>query len=92
MTVLLFWSLVDIQSPCIITSDKHVINLLETDPTIWEGHISNENKLRVLAEVHRWESAVAAGADAIEAHGYAVSGIGVDFQTWLIKEGEPCSG
>ena len=92
MTVLLIWSLVDIQSPCIITSDKHVINLLETDPAIWASHISEENKLRVAAEVHRWESAVLAGADAIEAHGYAVSGIGVDFQTWLGKEREPCSG
>ena len=92
MTVLLFWSLVEIQSPCIITSDKHVINLLETDPTIWSSYISEENKLRVVAEVHRWESAVAAGADAIEAHGYAVSGIGVDFQTWLINERESCSG
>ena len=92
MTVLLFWSLVDIQSPCIITADKHVINLLETDPTIWASYISEENKLRVVAEVHRWESAVASGADAIEAHGYAVGGIDVDFQTWLIKEGESCSG
>ena len=92
MTVLLIWSLVDIQSPCIITSDKHVIDLLKTDPTIWVSHIAEENKLRVVAEVHRWKSAVAAGADAIEAHGYAVSGIGVDFQAWLRREREPCSG
>ena len=92
MAVLLIWSLVEIQSPSIITSDKHVIDLLKTDPTIWSSYISEENKLRVVAEVHRWESAVAAGADAIEAHGYAVSGIRVDFQTWLIKEGESCSG
>ena len=92
MTVLLIWSLVDIQSPCIITSDKHVINLLETAPSIWASYISEENKLRVVAEVHRWESAVSAGADAIEAHGYAVSGMDVDFQTWLTKEREPCSG
>ena len=75
MTVLLFWSLVDIQSPCIITSDKHVINLLETDSTIWASYISEENKLRVVAEVNRWESAVEAGADAIEAHGYAVAAV-----------------
>jgi hypothetical protein len=92
MTVLLIWSLVDIQSPRIITADKHVINLLDTDPTIWASHISDENKLRVVAEVHRWESAVAAGADAIEAYGYAVGGIGVDFRAWLIKEREPYSG
>ena len=92
MTVLLIWSMVDIQSPRIITSDKHVINLLETDPATWTSYISEENKLRVLAEIHRWESAVAAGADAIEAHGYAVGGIGVDFQTWLIKEKESYSG
>ena len=86
MTVLLIWSLVDVQSPRIITSDKHVIDLLETDPVIWASYISEENKLRVVDEIHRWESAVAAGADAIEAHGYAVSGIGVDFQTWLTNE------
>jgi len=92
MTVLLIWSLLDIQSPRIITSDKHVIDLLETDPVIWAGHISEGNKLRVVTEIHRWESAVAAGADAIEAHGYAVGGTGVDFQTWLIKEREPSSG
>ena len=92
MTVLLIWSLVDIQSPRIITSDRHVIDLLGTDPTIWANYISEENKQRVLAEVHRWESAVSAGADAIEAHGYAVGGIDVNFQTWLSKEREPCSG
>lgn len=92
MTVLLIWSMMDIQSPRIITSDNYVIDLLETDPAIWAGHISEENKLRVVAEVYRWESAVAAGADAIEAYGYAVGGIGVDFQTWLIKERGPCSG
>ena len=91
MTVLLIWSMMDIQSPRIITSDKHVIDLLKTDPAIWVSHISEENKLRVLAEIHRWESAVSAGADAIEAHGYAVGGIGVDFQSWLIKESASCS-
>ena len=88
MTVLLIWSMVDIQSPCIITSDKHVINLLETDPATWTSYISEENKLRVAAEVHRWESAISSGAGAIEAYGYAIGGIGVDFQTWLIKERE----
>ena len=88
MTVLLIWSMVDIQSPCIITSDKHVINLLKTDPATWTSYISEENKLRVAAEVHRWESAISSGAGAIEAYGYAIGGIGVDFQTWLIKERE----
>jgi len=92
MTVLLIWSLVDVQSPRIITSDKHVIDLLETDPVIWASHISEENKLRVLAEIHRWESAVSAGADAVEAYEYAIGGIGIDFQTWLIKESESYSG
>lgn len=91
MTVLLVWPLMDLQSPRIITSDKHVIDLLETDPTIWVNHISEENKQRVVAEVLRWETAVGAGADATEAYGYAVGGIGVDFQTWLIKENESCS-
>ena len=92
MTVLLIWSLVDIQSPRIITSDKHVINLMETDPVIWESYISEENKLRVVDEIHRWETAVTAGADAIEAYGYAVGGIGIDFQTWLTKERKSCPG
>ena len=83
MTVLLIWSLVDIQSPFIITSDKHVIDLSETDPAIWASYISEQNKLRVVDEVWRWEVAVAAGADATEAYGYAIGGIGIDFQTWL---------
>jgi len=91
MTVLLVWPLVDLHSPRIITSDKHVIDLLETDPTIWVKQISEENKQRVVAEVQRWETAVEAGADATEAYGYAVEGIGVDFQTWLVKEKESYS-
>ena len=86
MTVLLIWSLVDTQSPRIITSDMRVIDLSETDPAIWASYISEENKRRVLAAVQRWEIAITAGADAIESHGYAVSGIGVDFKTWLINE------
>ena len=86
MTVLLIWSLVDTQSPRIITSDMRVIDLSETDPAIWASHISEEKKRRVLAAVQRWEIAITAGADAIESHGYAVSGIGVDFQTWLTNE------
>jgi len=92
MTVLLIWSMVDIQSPRIITHDKHVIDLLETDLAIWTSYISEENKMRVVAEVRRWESAVEAGADAIEAYGYSVGGIGIDFQTWLTKERESCPG
>ena len=88
MTVLLIWSLVDTQPPRLITSDKRVIDLSETDPTIWASYISEENKQRVLAAVQRWETAVIAGADATEAYGYAIGGIGVDFQTWLINEGE----
>ena len=90
MAVLLVWSLMDLQSPCIITPDKHVIDLLETDPSIWVNHISEENKRRVIAEVQRWQTAVGAGADATEAYGYAVGGINIDFQTWLIKEKESC--
>ena len=86
MTVLLIWSLVVTQSPRIITSDMRVIDLSETDPAIWASYISEENKRRVLAAVQRWEIAITAGADAIESHGYAVSGIGVDFQTWLTNE------
>ena len=91
MTALLVWSLMDLQPPRIITSDMHVIDLLETDPAIWASHISAENKIRVVAEVQRWEAAVAEGADATEAYGYAVGGIGVDFQAWLVKEKESYS-
>jgi len=86
MTVLLIWSLVETQSPCIITSDKRVIDLSDTDSSIWASHISEENKQRVLAAVRRWETAVTAGADATEAYGYAIGGIGVDFQTWRTNE------
>ena len=92
MTVLLIWSLVETQSPRIITSDKHVIDLSETDPAIWASYISEENKRRVLAAVRRWETAVMAGADATEAYGYAIGGIGIDFQTWLTYERESCFG
>ena len=42
MTVLLIWSMVDLQSPRIITSDKHVIDLSDTDPAIWVSYISEE--------------------------------------------------
>ena len=88
MTVLLIWSLVDTQPPRLITSDKRVIDLSETDPAIWASYVSEENKRRVLAAVQRWETAVTAGADATEAYGYAIGGFDIDFQTWLINEGE----
>ena len=91
MTVLLIWSLVDTQPPRLITSDKRVIDLSKTDPAIWASYLSEENKRRVLAAVRRWETAITAGANAIESHGYAVSGIGVDYQTWLANERESCS-
>ena len=86
MTVLLIWPLVDTQSPRIITSDMRVIDLSETDPAIWASYISEENKRRVLAAVQRWETAIMAGADATEAYGYAIEGIGVNFQTWRTNE------
>jgi hypothetical protein len=91
MTVLLIWSLVDTQPPRLITSDKRVIDLSETDPAVWASYLSEENKHRVLAAVRRWDTAIMAGANAIESHGYAVSGIGVDFQTWLANERASCS-
>ena len=53
MAAILIWSLMDIESPHLITSDMHVIDLLETDSSIWETHISIENKQRVIGEVHR---------------------------------------
>lgn len=88
MAAILIWSLMDIESPRIITSDMHVIDLLETDSSIWETHISIENKQRVIGEVHRWQDAVLAGADAIQAYDYAVGGAGTDFRTWLTTEKE----
>ena len=79
MNVLLVWSLETIESPRIITADKQVIDLVETDTDRWINYISVENKQRVISEVQRWKAAVAAGADANQAYGYAIGGIGVDF-------------
>jgi len=91
MTAILLWPLVDIESPCLITSDLRVIDLLETDPGLWLMHLSLENQQRVLEALYRWEAAVLAGANAIEAHGYAMGGAGIDFHTWLQTEAEVCS-
>ena len=86
MNVLLVWSLETIESPRIITADKHVIDLVKTETDIWIHHISVENKQRVISEVQRWKAAVAAGADANQAYGYAIGGFGVDFMTWVERE------
>jgi len=86
MNVLLVWSLETIESPRIITVEKHVIDLVKTDTEIWINYISVENKQRVLSEVQRWKAAVAAGADANQAYGYAIGGVGVDYRTWLVNE------
>jgi hypothetical protein len=76
----------DLESPFIITSEKNVIDLVKTDPVIWTDYISPGNKQRVIGEVQRWKSAVASGAGATHAYGYAVSGAGLDYQTWLDNE------
>jgi hypothetical protein len=86
MNVVLVWSLETIESPRIITTDKHVIDLVKTNTEIWIHYISGENRQRVLREVQRWKVAVAAGADANQAYGYATGGVGLDYWTWLEKE------
>ena len=86
MSVLLVWSMDDLESPFIITSDKKVIDLVKTDPVIWTDYISPGNKQRVIGEVQRWKSAVASGAGATHAYGYAVSGAGLDYLSWLSNE------
>lgn len=91
MTAILLWPLVDIESPRLITSDMRVIDLLATNPSLWVCHLSLEKQQRVLEELYRWEAAVLAGANAIEAHGYAVGGAGVDFRTWWLTETGVCS-
>jgi hypothetical protein len=88
MNVLLVWSLETIESPRLITVEKHVIDLVKTDTEIWINYISVENKQRVLSEVQRWKAAVAAGADANQAYGYAIGGGGLDYWAWLEKEQE----
>lgn len=91
MTAILLWPLVDIESPRLITSDMRVIDLLATNQNIWGSYLSLENQQRVLEELYRWEAAVLAGANAIEAHGYAVGGAGIDFRTWWLTEKGGCS-
>lgn len=86
MTVLLIWSLVDVEAPLLITSENQVIDLSTSNPVAWQHHISCKNKQRVLDQVNRWKIAVHAGADAIDAYGYAISGNGYDFPDWLLDE------
>ena len=86
MSVLLVWSLEDLESPRIITSEKNIIDLVKTDPVIWTNYISPRNKQRVIGEVQRWKIAVASGADATQAYDYAVAGAGLDYQSWLDNE------
>jgi hypothetical protein len=69
MNVELVWSLETIESPRLITVDKHVIDLVKTNTDIWIHYISIENKRRVISEVQHWKVAVAAGADANHAYG-----------------------
>lgn len=86
MTVLLIWSLADIEAPLLITSENQVIDLLTSDPAGWQQHISCKNKKRVLDQVNRWKIAVHSGANALDAYGYAMSGNGYDFHHWLLNE------
>ena len=86
MSVLLVWSLEDLESPRIITSENNIIDLVMTDPVIWTNYISPENKQRVISEVQRWKMAVASGAGAMHAYGYAVAGAGQDYQSWIDNE------
>jgi hypothetical protein len=55
MSVLLVWSLEDLESPRIITSEKNIIDLVKTDPVIWTNYISPGNIQRVIGEVQRWK-------------------------------------
>jgi len=86
MTVLLIWSLADVEAPLLITSENQVIDLLTSDPVDWQHHISCKNKQRVLDQVNRWIIAIHAGADAIDAYGYAMNGNEYDFPEWLQHE------
>ena len=86
MSVLLVWSLEDLESPRIITSENNIIDLVMTDPVIWTNYISPGNKQRVISEVQRWKMAVASGAGAMHAYGYAVTGAGQDYQSWIDNE------
>ena len=91
MSVLLVWSLDAMLPPCIITSETNVIYLTGDEQQIWADYISPENRQRVMSEVHRWKIAVEAGADANQAYGYAISGAGVGYRNWLLKNGESIS-
>jgi hypothetical protein len=88
MSVLLVWSLEAMLPPCIITSEIDVIDLTGAEHEFWAEYISPENRQRVISEVHRWKSAVEAGADANQAYGYAIGGAGIDYRTWLVKNTE----
>jgi len=87
MSVLLIWSLEDMLPPCIITSDIGVMDLTNTDFETWTEYISPENRQRVVSEVQRWKSAAEAGADANQAYGYAIGGAGINYRTWLLRNG-----
>ena len=85
MSVLLVWSLEAMLPPCIITSETGVIDLTGAEQQVWADYISPENRQRVISEVHRWKTAVEAGADANQAYGYAIGGAGKDYWSWLLK-------
>jgi len=91
MGVLLVWSLEAMLPPCIFTSENCVIDLTGAEHEHWEDYISPENRKRVIGEVHRWKTAVDAGADARQAYGYAIGGANQDYWTWLFKNGDPVS-
>ena len=88
MSVLLIWSLEAMLPPCIITSETGVIDLTVAEQQIWEDFISPENRHRVINEVHRWQTAVEAGADANQAYGYAIGGASQNYWAWLLKNGD----
>ena len=85
MSVLLVWSLEAMLPPCIITPETGVIDLTDAEQQLWEDFISPENRQRVINEVHRWQTAVEAGADANQAYGYAIGGSGQNYWAWLLK-------
>ena len=87
MSVLLIWPLEAMLPPCIVTPDHGIMDLTTTKLEIWTEYISPENRQRVISEVHRWKFAAVAGADAIHAYGYAIGGAGIDYRTWLLRNG-----
>ena len=87
MTVLLVWSLEAMLPPCIVTFENGVIDLTGTEHGNWEKYISPENRQRVISEVHRWKTAVEAGADANQTYGYAMGGAGIPYRSWLAEDG-----